>query len=194
MSICRFCICHCLIYLSHNPLGKIWSETELRQIGNLCLERGVTILSDEVYERVHYTPSFSRIATLSDDFWKITLTVSSIGKMFNATGWRLGFVIGPSNLIKTLQWAHIIVSYVTAGPVQEAAARGFKLAHDYGFWQQNKDFMRRKMDAFCDGLRDIGLPVSILSGIHVNGILLMFMTLVRRAERRLFRLRQHQEN
>jgi len=68
----------------HNPVGKVFSKEELRRIGDLCLKHEVIILSDEVYDRLYYVP-FTRIATLSPELAKMTLTVGSAGKNFYAT-------------------------------------------------------------------------------------------------------------
>ena len=118
------------------------------------------ILSDEVYERIAYTTTFPRLATLDPAFANITFTVFSVGKAFNATGWRLGFVIGPAASMPPVQISHIFQTYVTAGPPQEAAAKGYGLARQVGFWTSNVTNMKSKVDSFCEVLLEIGLPVS----------------------------------
>ena len=70
-------------------MGKVYSKEELQRIGDLCVKHQIIILSDEVYDRLYYVP-FTRIATLSPEIEKITLTVGSAGKNFYATGWRVG--------------------------------------------------------------------------------------------------------
>jgi len=70
-------------------LGKVYSKEELQKIADICLRNEIIILSDEVYDRLYYVP-FTRIATLSPEVEKITLTVGSAGKNFYATGWRVG--------------------------------------------------------------------------------------------------------
>lgn len=90
---------------SHNPTGKIYSSTELQPLADLCVRHSILIISDEVYDRLHYTP-FVRIATLSPEVFDITLTVGSAGKTFYATGWRVGHVIGPAHLIEPVATAH----------------------------------------------------------------------------------------
>lgn len=70
----------------HNPIGKIFSRDELKAIGDICVENNIIILSDEVYDRLYYTP-FTRIATISPEIDSLTLTVGSAGKCFYATGW-----------------------------------------------------------------------------------------------------------
>lgn len=72
-----------------NPVGKVFSKAELQKIGDLCVKNEIIILSDEVYDRLYYVP-FTRIATLSPEIERLTLTVGSAGKNFYATGWRVG--------------------------------------------------------------------------------------------------------
>ena len=72
-----------------NPVGKVFSEDELKKIGDLCVKHEIIILSDEVYDRLYYVP-FTRIATLSPGIERLTITVGSAGKNFYATGWRVG--------------------------------------------------------------------------------------------------------
>lgn len=75
--------------MTDNPVGKVFSKDELQRIGDLCVKNEIIILSDEVYDRLFYVP-FTRIATLSPEIEKLTLTVGSAGKNFYATGWRVG--------------------------------------------------------------------------------------------------------
>ena len=147
-------------FKSHNPLGKVFSVDELFSIGKICVKHGVIILSDEVYERLHYTNIFHRIATLSPEIARHTVTVGSIGKAFNATGWRIGYAIGDRDLIKHVQNAHIILSYSTAGPSQIAAAVGLEKAEEEGYWEKNRQDMKSKIDCLCEVFRELELPVS----------------------------------
>lgn len=70
-------------------MGKVFSKDELQKIGDLCVKNEIIILSDEVYDRLYYVP-FTRMATLSPEIERLTLTVGSAGKNFYATGWRVG--------------------------------------------------------------------------------------------------------
>ncbi|KAL8702625.1 MAG: hypothetical protein Q9201_004203 [Fulgogasparrea decipioides] len=150
----------------HNPLGKVFSTEELTSIGNLCVARNIIVLSDEVYERLHYTPSFPRIARLSSEIAARTISIGSVGKTFNATGWRVGYAIGDENLIKHVQWAHTMLCYVTPGPAQEAAAVAYEQAELEGFWASNEMLFRRKVDSFCQFLDELELPYVVPSGAY----------------------------
>ena len=112
-----------------------------------------------MYEHLHYTASFPRIASLSADIGSRTITIGSVGKTFNATGWRVGYAIGDENLVKYIQWAHILLAYVTPGPAQEAAAVAYERANEQRFWEDNKQLFKRKVDDLCNFLDEVGLPV-----------------------------------
>ncbi|KAL8911655.1 MAG: hypothetical protein Q9171_003215 [Xanthocarpia ochracea] len=139
---------------------------ELHSIGNLCAARNITILSDEVYERLHYSSSFPRIATLSFRIAARTISIGSVGKTFNATGWRVGYAIGDENLIKHVQWAHALLCYTTPCPAQEAAAVAYEQAEMEDFWSSNKVLFKRKVDSFCRFLDELGLPYVVPSGAY----------------------------
>jgi kynurenine aminotransferase len=106
-----------------NPVGKVFSKDEVQKIGDLCVKNEILILSDEVYDRLYYAP-FTRIATLSPEVEKITLTVGSAGKNFYATGWRVGWLLGPAHLIQHVSAAHTRICYSSVSPLQEACAVG----------------------------------------------------------------------
>ena len=148
----------------HNPVGKVFSKSELQAIGDLCVKHEIIILSDEVYDRLYYVP-FTRMATISPQIAAQTLTVGSAGKNFYATGWRVGWLIGPENLIKYVAAAHTRICFSSVSPLQEAAAVGFEKADEEGFWEQSKNEMQGKMKRFCEVFDELGLPVSHTSFI-----------------------------
>ncbi|RSL49125.1 hypothetical protein CEP51_015541 [Fusarium floridanum] len=84
----------------HNPVGKVFSTEELSAIGKLCVKYNTIIIADDVYYRLTYIPA-KRMATLSPEIRNLILTVGSAGKTFYATGWRIGFLIGPEHLVKS---------------------------------------------------------------------------------------------
>lgn len=143
----------------HNPIGKVFTKDELQAIGDLCVKHNIIILSDEVYDRLYYVP-FTRIATLSPEIAKLTLTVGSGGKNFYATGWRVGWLIGPEHLIKYVSAAHTRICYSSVSPLQEATAIGFEEADKHGFWEESKKEMQGKMKKFNAIWDELGLPVS----------------------------------
>lgn len=143
----------------HNPIGKIFSRAELQAIGDLCVEHGILLLSDEVYDRLPYVP-FTPPRALSREIANVTLTVGSAGKNFYATGWRVGWLLGPAELIRHVSAAHTRICYSSVSPLQEACAVGFEKAEELGFWEQSREEMRGKVRRFCDVLDELGLPYS----------------------------------
>ena len=147
----------------HNPLGKVFSTDELLAIGRMCVRNSLILVSDEVYEHLSFQNSFARVATLDDSIGACTLTAGSLGKLFNATGWRIGFIIGPQHLVKYVQNAHIIVAYASSSPAQKAAAVGLRVAEKNGFWQTNLKDVQRRVGRICEVLRELGIPVGFVS-------------------------------
>ncbi|TLD33679.1 hypothetical protein PspLS_00926 [Pyricularia sp. CBS 133598] len=143
----------------HNPVGKVFTKEELQKIADLCLKDEIIILSDEVYDRLFYTP-FTRIATLSPEVERITLTVGSAGKNFYATGWRVGWLMGPAELIQHVSAAHTRICYSSVSPLQEACAVGFEQAEKEGFWDECVRDMKRRMDLFNEVWHELGIPFS----------------------------------
>ncbi|EEQ84918.2 kynurenine aminotransferase [Blastomyces dermatitidis ER-3] len=143
----------------HNPVGKVFSRAELEKVAALCVKHNIIILSDEVYDRLYYVP-FTRMATLSPEVAALTLTVGSAGKNFYATGWRVGYLIGPEHLIKYVSAAHTRICYSSVAPLQAAAAVGFEKADEVGFWDKSRAEMRAKMDKFCEVFDELGIPYS----------------------------------
>ncbi|GAM86275.1 hypothetical protein ANO11243_042870 [Dothideomycetidae sp. 11243] len=143
----------------HNPIGKVFSKEEIKAVGDLCVKHNIIILSDEVYDRLYYVP-FTRVATLSPEIANLTLTVGSGGKNFYATGWRVGWLIGPEHLIKYVSAAHTRICYSSVSPLQEATAIGFEEADKHGFWEESRKEMKGKVDRFNDIWKELGIPFS----------------------------------
>ncbi|XP_061540208.1 kynurenine--oxoglutarate transaminase 3-like [Phycodurus eques] len=112
-----------LINTPHNPIGKVFTREELQMIADLCVKHDTLCFSDEVYEVFVYDGRrHLKIATLPG-MWERTVTVSSAGKTFSITGWRLGWSIGPEHLIKHLQTVTSNMVHACPTPLQEALAQ-----------------------------------------------------------------------
>jgi len=112
-----------LVNTPHNPTGKVFSREELGLIAELCMKHDVIALTDEVYERLTYTHAkpHVRLATL-DGMGERTLTMSSLGKTFSLTGWKVGWAIGKPELGRAVRLAHQFLIFSTATPLQHGAA------------------------------------------------------------------------
>ena len=113
-----------------------------------------------MYERSCYVGKFPSLASQSPEIANQTLTLGSVGKSFNATGWRVGWLIGSPTLIQPVQIAHTLLCYTTNRPAQEAGAAGLEKAAESGFWSENIQNMRGKVDRFLEVLDELKLPVS----------------------------------
>lgn len=108
------------------------------------------------------------MASLSPDIAQQTLTVGSVGKDFYATGWRIGFLIGPPELIEYVVKAHTRICFVSVSPLQEAVASGYRQAGRLGYWQQSMSMTQNKMQRFNQIWDEIDLPVRICCGVDLS--------------------------
>ena len=114
-----------------NPTGRVFTRQELALIAELCIEHDVTVIVDEVYEHLLFAPAqHIPIATLPRMFER-TVTVSSAGKLFSATGWKVGWVYGPPDLVEGVARAHQFVTFAVHHPSQEAIAYALNLPGTY---------------------------------------------------------------
>ncbi|MCM2577766.1 aminotransferase class I/II-fold pyridoxal phosphate-dependent enzyme [Streptomyces meridianus] len=107
----------------HNPTGKVFTAAELAEIADVCREHALTVVTDEVYEHLAYDDArHVPLASLPGMAGR-TLTISSAGKTFNVTGWKIGWVCGPAPLVRAVASAKQFLTYASGTPYQEALAR-----------------------------------------------------------------------
>jgi N-succinyldiaminopimelate aminotransferase len=148
----------------HNPTGKVYTEAELTYIAKLCQQWDVIAVSDEVYEHIVFEGHrHVRLATLPGMADR-TITISSQGKSFSFTGWKVGWVIAAPPLRQAVQQAHQFVSYATAAPFQEAAAVALNLPDKY--FQALADEYEQRRDFLCNALEDAGLRTMSPAGTY----------------------------
>ena len=128
----------------HNPTGKVFTATELDQIVALAERYDALIVSDEVYEHIAFTGHVSVAGR--PGAWERTLTVSSIGKTFSVTGWKVGWAAGPPSLITPLRRAHQWIPFVVATPLQKASAQILGEAQTNGYYAELASMFHRKRD------------------------------------------------
>lgn len=136
----------------HNPSGKVFSREELENLAGLCQKWKALCISDEVYEHIVFSPArHIRIATLPG-MWERTVTISSHGKTFSFTGWKLGWAIAPSELTAGVRRAHQFITFSSASPLQAAAAHALGLDDGYfrslaAEYQTRRDYLARALSA-----------------------------------------------
>ncbi|KAI8150373.1 pyridoxal phosphate-dependent transferase [Fennellomyces sp. T-0311] len=156
-----------VINTPHNPVGKVFDEEELLAIGKIAEENDLIILSDEVYDRLYYPPlkKFPRIATLGN-LWERTLTVCSGGKSFAATGWRVGWLIGPEHLIKYSFAAQTRVVFSVNSPCQEAVAAGLEVSLKEPIFQDQINAYLKKREILSKVFDELELPYTVPEGAY----------------------------
>ncbi|KAJ1509702.1 hypothetical protein HMI54_014535 [Coelomomyces lativittatus] len=148
-----------IVNTPHNPIGKVFTKKELLDIGQLAIEHNLLILSDEVYERMVYAPlEHVRIATLSEDLWKRTLTIGSAGKTFSVTGWRVGWVLGDEMLVKNVLNAHTRIAFCANAPLQMAVSKALVQAEKHHYYETLTKEYETRARILMKGLEDLGIP------------------------------------
>ncbi|MGX6449682.1 pyridoxal phosphate-dependent aminotransferase [Patulibacter sp. S7RM1-6] len=145
-----------LLNSPHNPTGKVLTRAELETIAAVCREHDLIAVCDEVYEHLAFAREHVPLATLPG-MAERTLTVSSAGKTFALTGWKVGWVTGPPALVTAVATAKQFLTFSGHGPLQHAVAGA--LALDDAYFAGARDALRRKRDRLCAGLRAAGLEV-----------------------------------
>ncbi|CAH0477154.1 unnamed protein product [Peronospora belbahrii] len=158
----------------HNPTGKMFTKDELELVAKYVRQYPrVIIISDEVYEHIVFDGNkHIRIANM-DGMWERTLTISSAGKTFSVTGWKVGWAIGPSNLIKGVCLANNWIQFSVATPLQEAVANMLELAENPykefpTFYAFVADQYKQKRDRLSRALMDVNIiPITPEGGIFL---------------------------
>jgi len=158
-----------LLNSPHNPTGKVFSRDELLGVAAVCLAHDLVAVCDEVYEHLVYDGSHVPLATL-DGMAERTLTISSLGKTFSATGWKVGWATGPSSLVGAVRAAKQYLSFAGATPFQVAGAAALGSGDE--FYAALTDGFRAKRDRLCAGLRAAGLePLPAAGTYFVNALI-----------------------
>ncbi len=141
-----------LLNTPHNPTGKVFSHEELAEIATLCQKWDVVAICDEVYEHLLYDgAAHIRLATLPG-MAERTITISSAGKTFGATGFKIGWAMGPAELLEGAKRMHEFSMFAVAHPLQEAVAEALRLPQTYfdglnAFYQPRRDLLAEMLQA-----------------------------------------------
>ena len=145
-----------LLNTPHNPTGSVFTSGELAAIANLAVERNLLVVSDEVYEHLVFDGEHVPIAGFPG-MRERTVSVSSAGKTFSFTGWKIGWVKAAPELVTAVKTAKQFLTYVSGGPFQYAVAEALALPDEY--YARLRDDLRAQRDLLLPGLRDIGFEV-----------------------------------
>jgi aspartate/methionine/tyrosine aminotransferase len=134
----------------HNPTGTIFSKEEIDGLVAMAHHFDFTIVSDQVYEHIVFRANVP-VAT-RPGAWERTLSISSLGKTFSVTGWKIGWAVGPDPLIQALRTAHQWIPFTVATPLQVAAAEILRYASKIDYFSELRSFYLKKRDRFIRGL------------------------------------------
>ena len=147
-----------------NPCGKVFTKEELTEIGNLALKYDAYIITDEVYEHIIFEPYKHVYASGLPGMFDHVITCNSLSKTYSITGWRLGYLIGPANVVDGARKVHDFLTVGAAAPLQEAAVRAFQLPDSY--YKELQDKYTRKRNLFIEGLDKIGMKHNVPQGSY----------------------------
>ena len=145
-----------LLNTPHNPTGKVFTTAELDQIAEIARAHDLVVISDEVYEHLVFDRAHVPIAT-RPGMRERTLTVSSAGKTFSVTGWKIGWVCAPARFVTAVRTVKQFLTFVSGGPFQPAVALGLGLPDAY--FDATARALRDQRDLLCDGLERLGWDV-----------------------------------
>jgi len=154
-----------LVNTPHNPTGKVFSRAELELIAGLCKEHDVIAITDEVYEHLVFEADQPHVSlAMLPGMWERTVTLSSLGKTYSLTGWKIGWAIAPAHLTAGIRSAHQFLIFAVATPLQHAAAeairRGGEVIEDI------VSHYRKARDYLVGALDDIGFEVAPPAGTY----------------------------
>ena len=152
-----------LLNTPHNPTGTVLTTSELQAVAAVAIEHDLIVVTDEVYEHLVYDGAHTPISTLPGMFER-TVTISSAGKTFAFTGWKVGWVTGPVELVAAVRTTQQFMTFTNAAPMQPAVAHGLLMADTY--FETLTNDMRRKRDLLCEGLAGVGFDTFKPSGTY----------------------------
>ncbi|MCI8505932.1 MAG: aminotransferase class I/II-fold pyridoxal phosphate-dependent enzyme [Lachnospiraceae bacterium] len=147
-----------------NPCGKVFSREELMAIGELAVKYDAFVVTDEVYEHMVYAPWRHTCMASLPGMYEHTITCNSLSKTYSVTGWRLGYLIGPADVIEGAKKVHDFLTVGAAAPLQEAAVTGLLFPQSY--YDRLLETYTEKRDHFLVGLDRIGLRHNIPQGTY----------------------------
>jgi N-succinyldiaminopimelate aminotransferase len=147
----------------NNPSGKVFSPQELDTIARVCRKHDLLAVTDEVYEHIVFEPAHAPLAS-RPGMRERTVTLSSTGKTFSLTGWKIGWSCAPPEITEALRMVHQFVTFCIATPFQHAMAAALGTSDDY--YEGLRADYRARRDRLCDGLEEAGFGVRKPEGTY----------------------------
>ncbi|MEZ4386429.1 MAG: methionine aminotransferase [Candidatus Krumholzibacteriia bacterium] len=154
-----------LLNSPHNPTGKVFTADELAALAAICRRHDLLVLADEVYELLTYDGREHRSIAALDGMRERTLRLSSAGKSFSCTGWKIGWAVGPAPLVAALQAAHQFLTFCAAAPLQVAVAHALETLDDRYERGLQAEYAARR-DFLAQVLAEVGFTVAPCQGTY----------------------------
>ncbi|MQW77379.1 pyridoxal phosphate-dependent aminotransferase [Nocardioides sp. dk4132] len=152
-----------LLNSPHNPTGTVLTRAELQAVADVAIAHDLVVITDEVYEHLTFDAEHVPLATLPG-MRERTLTLSSAGKSYSFTGWKVGWASGPAELVDALLAAKQWLTFTSGSPLQPAVAHALEEEPD--FPRALAADLRGRRDLLCAGLADAGLRVRVPEGTY----------------------------
>jgi L-glutamine---4-(methylsulfanyl)-2-oxobutanoate aminotransferase len=147
-----------------NPTGKVFTREELQFIGSLAQQYDTFVITDEVYEHIVFEPYEHVYFASLPGMYERTISCSSLSKTYSITGWRLGYMIAPPEVIDGAKKVHDFLTVGAAAPLQRAAVAGLKFPLSY--YEDLRELYSKKRKLFLKGLDEIGLKYVTPQGAY----------------------------
>lgn len=147
-----------------NPSGKVFTQKELEIIAHYCREKEILVITDEIYEHIIYDGLVHISMAKLPGMWERTVTVSGCSKTYSATGWRIGYVVAPHNLMAAIRKVHDYLVVAAPTPFQMAAVQALGLAEAY--YQELKKYYQERRDFLLQLFADLSIPVFRPAGAY----------------------------
>ncbi|MEJ7795294.1 MAG: pyridoxal phosphate-dependent aminotransferase [Nocardioides sp.] len=153
-----------LLNTPHNPTGTVLTEAELQAVADVAIEHDLVVITDEVYEHLVFDDHVHRPISTLPGMAERTLTLSSAGKSYSVTGWKIGWATGPAPLVAAVLDAKQWLSYSSGTPLQHAVAHA--LDHEPEWPRELARSLQGRRDLLCAGLTDLGLAPRVPEGTY----------------------------
>ncbi|MDQ0203270.1 pyridoxal phosphate-dependent aminotransferase [Pectinatus haikarae] len=147
-----------------NPTGKVFGYDELKIIADMAVKYDVFVITDEVYEHIVYKPYKHIYMSSLPGMYERTISCSSLSKTYSITGWRLGYIIAPPEIIERAKKVHDFLTVGAAAPLQQAAVAGLEM--DDVYYADLLALYSRKRDIFLNGLEALNIRYTKPQGAY----------------------------
>jgi N-succinyldiaminopimelate aminotransferase len=153
-----------LVNTPHNPTGTVLDDAELSAIAQVACAHDLLVVTDEVYEHLTFDGIAHRPLATFPGMRERTVTISSAGKTFSFTGWKVGWASGPAHLVAAVNTAKQFMTFTSGAPLQPAIAAALALPDDY--YAEFRTTLQGKRDRLCAGLAEVGFEVFVPQGTY----------------------------